>query len=751
MSEFVFNRRDFLKLVGIGAAGTAAGCAKAPPDKLIPYLVAPEDILPGVAYWYASTCRECPAGCGTLVKAREGRVIKIEGNPAQPLSRGGLCARGQAGLQGLYDPDRIRTPLMKQNGAWQKVTWEVALAAASEKVAATAGGKGLAILTAHETGSLGTLARSLAASAGGTSLAWEPFAYESLIEANRRTFGLAAVPYHDFARANTVVSFGADFLETWLAPVQQARDFAAMRARPDSYVISVEPRLSLTGANADEWVAVRPGGEMAVALAMAYVILSENLAPAVPERAGLLETVSAFKPEAVESATDVPAAQIAAMARRFAKTRPGLAVAGGIASQSEHSVALIAAVNLLNYVAGNLGQTVRFDRGMNLEGLAGLSGLQALIHSMSEGKVSVLIAHGANPVVRRPELGGLRRRAREGAVQDLAVERDGRDHGGVRSGVALAACARVAQRRRTSARGIHAMAQPAMQRLPMFDARPAGDTLLAIARGASLRGAWATDWTSFVREQWKPLHQRLGAGRDFETFWNEALKNGGVFEDVSALPARWNGAPAFAASELKGAGDVAVLLVPSTNFHDGRGANKPWLQELPDATTKAVWGTWAEIHPETAGKLGVRQGEPLKIATEAGSVELPAYLYGGIRRDTVAISLGQGHTAYGRYAKDRGVNALALLSPAQDGASGALAYLSVKARLSKGTQGRRPGDDAAAEGSARSRAGAGHSGVRVVGWRRGGESRRGKRRGSRGVRGLAAGGIAGLGNADQAG
>jgi molybdopterin-containing oxidoreductase family iron-sulfur binding subunit len=685
MSEFVFNRRDFLKLIGIGAAATAAGCAKTPPDKLIPYLVAPEDILPGVPYWYASTCRECPAGCGTLVKAREGRVIKIEGNPAQPLSRGGLCARGQAGLQGLYDPDRIRTPLMKQNGVWQRVTWEAGLAAAAEKVAPTAGGRGLAILTGHETGSLGTLAGALAAAAGGTHLAWEPFAYESLVEGNRRTFGQAAVPYHDFARANTVVTFGADFLETWLAPVQQARDFAQLRARTDSYVIAVEPRLSLTGANADQWVAVRPGGEMAVALAMAQVILAEGLGPAVSERASLLETLSAFKPEAVEKATDVPAADIAEMARRFATTRPGLAVAGGIASQSEHSVALVAAVNLLNYVGGNVGQTVRFDRGMNLDKLSGLAGLQSLIQAMSEGKVGALIVHGANPSYAAPGWAGFAPAMAKvpfkislSSVMDETTE----------------ACDLVLPSRHAleslsdamPARGIHAMAQPAMQKLPMFDAQPAGETLLAIAKAAKLRGGWAADWTSYVREQWKPLHQRLGAGRDFETFWNEALQKGGVFEDVTALPARWNGAPAFAASELRGAGDVAVLLVPSANFLDGRGANKPWLQELPDATTKSVWGTWAEIHPETAAKLGVSQGDALKIQTDAGSVELPAYLYGGIRRDAVAIPLGQGHTAFGRYAKDRGVNALALLSPAQDGASGALAYLSARARLSKGAK-----------------------------------------------------------------
>ena len=114
----VFHRRDFLKLVGVGVAGVTAGCTGPPSDKLIPYLVAPEDILPGVPYYYASVCRECPAGCGMAVRTREGRAIKLEGNSAHPLGGGGLCARGQAGLQGLYDPDRVKQPLVRDGAAW---------------------------------------------------------------------------------------------------------------------------------------------------------------------------------------------------------------------------------------------------------------------------------------------------------------------------------------------------------------------------------------------------------------------------------------------------------------------------------------------------------------------------------------------------------------------------------------------------------------------------------------------------------
>jgi molybdopterin-containing oxidoreductase family iron-sulfur binding subunit len=164
--EIVFDRRDFLKLVGIGVAGAASGCAAPPAEKLIPYLVAPTDILPGVAYWYASTCRECPAGCGVLVKAREGRAIKIEGNPDHPVNAGGLCARGQAALQGLYDPDRVRAPQVRENGVWKTISWDDALKLAGEKLSESLrASRGIALVTDHATGSLHALAAAPSAAA----------------------------------------------------------------------------------------------------------------------------------------------------------------------------------------------------------------------------------------------------------------------------------------------------------------------------------------------------------------------------------------------------------------------------------------------------------------------------------------------------------------------------------------------------------------------------------------------------------
>ena len=164
MDPVVFSRRDFLKLVGVGVAGAAAGCGKPPAEKLMPYLVAPEDILPGVPYFYASTCRECPAGCGVVARTREGRVIKLEGNPDQPVGQGGLCARGHGALHGLYNPDRLRSPMVRNGGTWAPVSWEQALATAADKLKAANGR--LLLLTGYEAGTLRALAGEFATGLG---------------------------------------------------------------------------------------------------------------------------------------------------------------------------------------------------------------------------------------------------------------------------------------------------------------------------------------------------------------------------------------------------------------------------------------------------------------------------------------------------------------------------------------------------------------------------------------------------------
>ncbi len=682
----VFDRRDFLKLVGIGVAGTAAGCAAPPAEKLIPYLIAPEDILPGVPYFYASACRECPAGCGMVVRTREGRAIKLEGNTAHPLGQGGLCARGQAGLQGLYDPDRIRTPLVKDGKTWKSVTWDEAMALVGEKLQAAKGRT--VLLTGLETGTFRTLAGEFAAASGSKHVMYEPFAYETVRAANRVTLGLDVVPRYDLSEARCVITFGADFLETFGSPVAQARGFAAMRAKREDgggHFVAVEPRLSTTAANADEWVAAKPGSEFALALGLAHVIVNEGLGSAAAERAALKAALAAWTPESVSEQTEVPAESITRLARLFTKHAPSLALAGGISTQGTHGTALVAAVNVLNHVAGNHGRTVKFDRMLDVAGLATFAQFADELKAMAAGGVDVLVVHGANPVYSTPAWAGAADAfAKVPFKVALATSKD----------ETTEACDVVLPVSHAlesfgdawTARGVYSLQQPAMKKLPMFDSRPAGDVLIALATAGGAGSKWPDSYHDYLRDRWKSMHSRFGAGRDFETFWSESLQNGGVFEDVAAVPVRWSATPAFAASERAGDGEYALMLTPSSNFYDGRGANKPWLQELPDMTSKTVWGSWAEIHPETAAKLGVKSGDPVKIETAAGSVEVPAYVYAGIRKDTVAIALGQGHTSYGRYAQGRGVNAVSLVPQATDASSGALAYQGANAKLSRGVK-----------------------------------------------------------------
>ena len=118
------DRRNFLKLLGVSSTAPLVSCASGPVETIIPYVIQPEDVVPGLASYYATTCRECPAGCGMLIRTREGRAVKAEGNPSHPVNAGALCARGQAALQGLYNPDRIRHPLARDaDGSLHAISW----------------------------------------------------------------------------------------------------------------------------------------------------------------------------------------------------------------------------------------------------------------------------------------------------------------------------------------------------------------------------------------------------------------------------------------------------------------------------------------------------------------------------------------------------------------------------------------------------------------------------------------------------
>ena len=269
------KRRDFLKVLGAGGAAVATvGCSSEKVGNLVPYLVHPDETVAGVSTYYATTCRECAASCGLIAETRDGRVIKLEGNPEHPLNRGALCARGQSAVQGLYNPDRIRGPMVKEGGTWKAIDWDRAYTLLGQKIGearSRGGAANAAFLNQHETGSFpGFLDAWLTGFGMRPHLSVDFEADSAAIEANRAAYGVSW-PRLSFQDAKLIVSFGADFLDGWGMSVPQQLDFADARAKIEGAprFVYVGPRRSLTGLNADQWIACKPGSELAIANALA--------------------------------------------------------------------------------------------------------------------------------------------------------------------------------------------------------------------------------------------------------------------------------------------------------------------------------------------------------------------------------------------------------------------------------------------------------------------------------------------------
>ncbi|MGH7892451.1 MAG: molybdopterin-dependent oxidoreductase, partial [Thermodesulfobacteriota bacterium] len=385
-----------------------AGSCSNPAEQIIPYVIPPEGIIPGVPNWYASTCRECPAGCGIIVKNREGRAIKVEGNPKNPINMGGSCAEGQAMLQGLYNPDRTRSPLSRNDlGRLEPRGWDDAQKTLAEKIEVVRkkGGSGrIVFLSDHNEGTLGNLIGDWMSAIGGKHLSYEAYSYEPLKEANRIVFGIDKIPTYNIDKTKYLLSFGADFIETWLSPTLYTRQFSEMHGYKDKSMgkfVHVEPRASLTGVNADEWISIKPGTEAVLALGIANVIVSGGMS--ANGGGGFAGLLGAYTPEKVSSVTDVPVDTIKEIAREFSSMQPSLAIGGGIANTSTNATETLVAINILNYVAGNVGQTIDFGNALTLSGVSTFKEISSLVDSMSRGEVDLLFIYNVNPVFTLPK------------------------------------------------------------------------------------------------------------------------------------------------------------------------------------------------------------------------------------------------------------------------------------------------------------------------------------------------------------
>ena len=700
------TRRDFLKVGSLGAAAAVLTGCENPRRwvKLVPYVRPPEEQLAGSDTWYASTCRQCPSGCGILVRIMNGRAIKIEGNPDHPLNRGKLCARGQAGLQALYNPDRLSGPVMqKARGTrrFQPLVWEEAINQLYNQVQAA--GSNLAIWVGSTISGhlLDLLQRFTQATGAAPPLTFDLYTalndYAGLALSSQTLFGQQEVPSYDISNADVVASFGADFLGTGTSAVRYGIDYGSFRSQSlgkRGYLVQLEPRLTITGAKADLWLPVRPGCEGIAAQALIRLIASQGFG--TPERINLAQSLASnVDVRQIAQTCDIPASELVNLARIFANADRPVAIPGSGLSGSDQGAEALTAIQALNSIAGVSG-TVRLTPEAASSVLASpvystYAQARQLLSDMSTGKVKALLVIGCNPAYDLPGQTAFQDAVKNvpfvasfsPIVDETAIWADMilPDHTYLESwGYQVVA----------PGFGMPAVSsqQPVVQ--PYFDTRSSADVLLLIARGiqASASALPWTDEVAFLKDRIGQLPSGAFGGSGQAELWALFLQHGGWWpatEPVARLTTN-SIAGAINVTPPVYQGDQAqypyfFAPYPSVLLSDGRGASLPWLQASPDPLTSISWQTWAEIHPATAEQLGVKDGDLVKVESPYGSIEVPVYTYPAIRPDTIAIPAGQGHTEYGRYARGHGANLMQLIGDQTDTSGKFLAWANLRVKI----------------------------------------------------------------------
>jgi molybdopterin-containing oxidoreductase family iron-sulfur binding subunit len=605
-------------------------------------------------------------------------------------------------------------------------TWDDALKLLSDKLGALAKGRQssrVVLVSGLETGSLGRLMDEWTKALGARPrIAYEPLGYEALRAANRATFGRDAIPHYAIEDAGYLVSFGADFLETWLNPVAYAGAFVRMhalgRGRAGTFV-AVEPRQSMTASNADEWLRSAPGAEGVVALAMLKVILDEGLQAKEADAGTLRSAVKDVDLAKAAEASGVSAEAIKRVAHDFGRAKGALAVGGGMAAAGPQATDTLIAVNLLNIAVGAVGKTLRFGADSALGKASPYAEMVKLAKSMSGGEIDVLILADVNPLYGMPPKSGFAEALAKVPMVVSLVNRP--NETSAKAQLVLPSLHPLESWGDYAPRdGVIGLMQPTMGPVAIdgkpVEGRATGDILLSVGRQAlgSAEGKGPLKWASFedyVREQWQGLGREYGAGKSSPDFWEESLRRGGAWRAsvVAAGAAAAAGAKIDVSrlgalpAKLEGDGTHALIVYPSMRFYDGRGADEPWLQEAPDTMTQIAWDGWVEVPGETAARLGLSRGDIVKLTSPHGSIELPAWPSPTLHPGAVAVAMGQGHDFPGEYAKggrlrsdvggtvvlNVGANPMRLLGGAPEAASGGLPHLAVKVRIAK-TGARRP-------------------------------------------------------------
>jgi MoCo/4Fe-4S cofactor protein with predicted Tat translocation signal len=640
------TRREMLTLLGasISLAGLT-GCRR-PEEKIVPYVIPPETIMPGIPRHYATTMPFGRSAYGLVVESHEGRPTKIEGNPAHPSTAGASSLRTQASILGLYDPDRSQTVRLHD----QPKTWPDLVAAWKEiaKAHAADGGAGLAVLSAPFASP--TLARLAGAFRDRYPNAhwatWEPIGDETILAGIRSATGRSLQPVLHLDKARVILTLDADPLLTDPESVRHIAGFAqGRRAGAEGGTMNrlwaVEAVYSLTGAMADHRLRLQSNRVATFAAALA----ARLRVPGAPNGA-----------QVASSLPGVPSDWIDALADDLHENRGQCLIVAG----ERQPAAVHAAVFAINAFLGNVGTTVTYHKLWDAT-LCDSAGMRSLVEAMHGGAVRTLVILGGNPVYDAPAdldfAGALAKTptsiALTHAVDEtatLATWHIPRAHYLEAWGDARAAD------------GTLSVVQPLIA--PLFGGKSDIELLGLIATGTDGAGY------DHVVETWKGILGESGHPKA----WEHVLHDGVL--PSSALPAvvpEVQGAPfddLMRQATAAPSSGLEVVFVPSAGIHDGRFANDAWLQELPDPLTKLTWDNPALISPKTAAAHGVANEDVVTLTSGGRSLDIPVWIVPGLVDDTVVLTLGYGRTHAGRIGTGVGFNAYALRAAAAPGFMG---------------------------------------------------------------------------------
>lgn len=666
-----FARREFLTVMGASMAMAGFACARRPVNKIIPYVVQPEEITVGVANWYASTSG---LGSGILIKTREGRPIKLEGNPDDPDSQGALSTREQASVLDLYDPDRLQGPLKKGAPAsWEEIDSEIS---AQLKAAAAQGGAVRVLsqpLASRSTRRLFSDFVSQFKNGKLVEYSWSD-AHE-IADGQKSAYGTSVIPRYHFDQADVVVSLGSDFLDSGAAALANSKAWVKKRKLGNgnssqakmSKFFAFESTPTVTGTNADQRVAVRGGDELLAALAIAHEIIVRRKKTRYAGDPSVVSALSPFSAASLKGRMDVEIVQEAAEDLLAAQGK-GIVIAGALHSHTSHAGALHAVANLLNSALGNEGATVD-GTASPYYNYCDHSDFDALLGEMRAGKVDVLLIHESNLAYGLPSSLGFADALSK--VKTVVLASTSNNETAKLSHYVAANHHFLenwgdAERRK----GLFTLQQPAIA--PMYQTRAFQDSLLSWSKmaGLSLRGSWY----DYLRGQWKSIHRSHGGGDSFQRFWEKTLEHGVL--DVSQKRGSARSFRTGALNGVRGAGTaqmnetgLSLVLYEKSAIRDGSQANNAWLQEAPDPITTATWDNYLSVSPATAEKKGLRTHDVVKVTSGDHSVEVPVLVVPGMHASAVSLAVGYGRTAAGKVGTRVGVDASGFVTRHSSGLS----------------------------------------------------------------------------------